>query len=107
MSDLKKTVKYDALFSLEAGKATPAPPVGSVLGASGININDFCKRFNEWSKNYDGVVAIGVLVYDDGSFDILTENEYLKYKKSALNFSLSSFYHKWEAEIDPTSGKRL
>lgn len=40
MSGLKKTVKYDVIFSLESGKATPAPPVGSVLGASGININN-------------------------------------------------------------------
>lgn len=107
MSDLKKTVKYDVIFSLEAGKATPAPPVGTVLGPAEININEFCKRFNEWSKNYNGVIAIGVLVFDDGSFDILSEKEYLKYKKSVLNSSLSSFYHKWEDEINEKSIKSL
>lgn len=107
MSDLKKTVKYNVIFSLEAGKATPAPPVGPVLGPSGINLNDFCKRFNEWSKNYDGVTTIGVLAFDDGSFDILTKKEYLEYKKSVLNSSLSSFYHKWEDEKAQTSRKSL
>lgn len=95
------------IFSLEAGKATPAPPVGTILGPSEININEFCKRFNEWSKNYNGVIAIGVLVFDDGSFDILSEKEYLKYKRSVLNSSLSSFYHKWEDEINEKSIKSL
>lgn len=71
MAKKKKLVGLVKL-QLEAGKATPAPPVGTALGPKGINIMDFCKRFNAATQSMEGyVVPVIIRVYEDRSFDFV------------------------------------
>ena len=59
---------------INAGKATPAPPVGPALGAHGVNIMGFCKEFNERTKNQVGlVIPVVITVYADRSFTFITK----------------------------------
>lgn len=72
----KKTKKVIGIVKLqiEGGKATPAPPVGPALGQKGINIMDFCKRFNAATAGQEGfIVPIVITVYEDRSFDFITK----------------------------------
>ena len=69
-----KEVKYALNLKLPAKKATPAPPVGPSLGPSNINLIKFCDDFNNWSKNLQGEIEFGVLIYDDLSYDILSNH---------------------------------
>lgn len=63
-----KTIKIQA----EGGKATPAPPLGPVLGQAGINIGEFVKQFNDQTRDRMGVVIpVVITVYDDRSFDFV------------------------------------
>jgi large subunit ribosomal protein L11 len=58
-------------LELEAGKATPAPPVGRDLGPHGFNLVEFCRRYNDESKGQQGrIVPAEVTVYEDRSFDV-------------------------------------
>ena len=69
----KKITGYVKL-QINAGKATPAPPVGPALGAHGVNIMGFCKEFNERTKNQVGlVIPVVVTVYADRSFTFITK----------------------------------
>jgi large subunit ribosomal protein L11 len=64
----KEVVKKIKL-EIPAGKATPAPPVGTVLGPAGINLGDFCSKFNEASKDKMGdIIPTEITVYNDRSF---------------------------------------
>ncbi|HLD27533.1 MAG TPA: 50S ribosomal protein L11 [Patescibacteria group bacterium] len=57
-------------LQLKAGAANPAPPVGTALGPHGVNIQDFCARFNEATKDKGGdVIPAEISVYEDRSFD--------------------------------------
>ena len=59
-------------LQIPAGKANPAPPVGTVLGPAGINIQDFCSKFNEATKDKMGdVIPCEISIYDDRSFDFV------------------------------------
>ena len=67
---MAKEIKAEVKLQLDAGKANPAPPVGTALGPHGINIADFCKQFNEATKNMMGdVVPAGITIYTDRSFE--------------------------------------
>jgi len=67
----KEVVKKIKL-QIPAGKATPAPPVGTVLGPAGINLQDFCSKFNEASRDKMGdVLPCVITIYDDRSFDFV------------------------------------
>ena len=62
-------IKTILKLQIPAGKANPAPPIGSKLGQHGINIADFCSRFNEATKDMEGdVTPVEITVYDDRSF---------------------------------------
>ncbi len=62
---ITKVVKID----IEAGKATPAPPVGTIFGPLGINLQDFCSKYNEATRDKMGdIVPAEVTVYEDRSF---------------------------------------
>ncbi len=66
----KKEVTRTITLQIFAGKANPAPPVGTALGPAGINIQDFCKQFNDATKDMNGdKVTVVIRVFDDRSFD--------------------------------------
>ncbi len=61
-------------LQIAAGKATPAPPVGTALGPHGVNIMDFCKAFNAKTGGQDGMIIPAVVtVYADRSFTFITK----------------------------------
>ena len=67
----KEAVKKIKL-QIAAGKATPAPPVGTVLGPAGINLQDFCTRYNDATREKMGdVLPVEISIYDDRSFDFI------------------------------------
>ncbi len=69
----KKVMDYIKL-QIEAGKANPAPPVGPALGQRGVNIMEFCKAFNETTKDKMGFkVPVVITVYSDRSFTFITK----------------------------------
>lgn len=67
----KKIVKKIKVQA-QGGKATPAPPLGPVLGQAGINIGEFVNQFNERTREQMGsVIPVEITVYDDRSFDFI------------------------------------
>jgi len=65
---MAKAVKANVKMKLQAGRATAAPPVGSILGAHGVNMMDFINPFNDQTKDLNGaVVTVHVTIYDDRS----------------------------------------
>jgi large subunit ribosomal protein L11 len=59
-------------LQISAGKATPAPPVGTVLGPAGVNLQEFCTKFNDATRDKMGdVIPCEISVYDDRSFDFV------------------------------------
>ena len=67
----KEAVKKIKL-QIPAGKATPAPPVGTVLGPAGINLQDFCTKYNDATRDKMGdVLPVEISVYEDRSFDFV------------------------------------
>ena len=69
----KEVVKQIKL-QIEAGKATPAPPVGPALGSSGVNIMQFVKEFNDRTANQAGmIIPVVITVYQDKSFEFMTK----------------------------------
>jgi large subunit ribosomal protein L11 len=74
MAKKKKEVIGIVKLQIEAGKATPAPPVGPALGQKGVNIMDFCKRFNARTAKQAGlIIPVVIKVYKDRSFDFITK----------------------------------
>lgn len=67
-----KPVKAVVKIQIEAGKANPAPPIGTALGPQGINLMDFCKQFNAATAKMDGdVVPAVITIYEDRSFTFI------------------------------------
>ena len=70
----EKEVVKQIKLQIEAGKATPAPPVGPALGSSGVNIMQFVKEFNDRTASQAGLVILVVItVYKDKSFEFITK----------------------------------
>ena len=87
----KEVVKVIKL-QIEAGKATPAPPVGTVLGPAGINLGEFCTKYNDATREQMGnVLPVEISVYEDRSFDFVIKTppaaflikKYAKVKKGS------------------------
>ena len=58
-------------LNLEAGQATPTPPIGPILGQQGININKFCTDYNKLTKNYTGLmIPVRVDIFENKTFNI-------------------------------------
>ena len=71
---MAKEVKNVIKLQIEAGKATPAPPVGPALGSSGVNIMQFVKEFNDRTASQAGfIIPVVITVYQDKSFDFITK----------------------------------
>ena len=91
----KEAVKKIKL-QIEAGKANPAPPVGTVLGPAGINLQDFCTKYNEATRDRMGdVLPVEISIYEDRSFDFVIKTpptafllkKYAKVKKGSTQGS--------------------
>ena len=68
----EKEVSNIIKLQIEAGKATPAPPVGTVLGPAGINLQEFCTKFNDATRDKMGdIVPCEISVYEDRTFDFV------------------------------------
>jgi large subunit ribosomal protein L11 len=66
--EISKVIK----IQIEAGKATPAPPVGTVLGPAGVNLQEFCTKYNDATRDKMGdVLPVEITVYEDRSFDFV------------------------------------
>jgi large subunit ribosomal protein L11 len=71
---MAKKVRAIIKLQIEAGKATPAPPVGPALGQHGVNIMAFCKDYNEQTSSQAGsIVPVEITVYEDRSFTFVTK----------------------------------
>ena len=71
---MAKEVVKKVKLQIQAGKATPAPPVGTVLGPAGINLQDFCTKYNDATKDKMGdVLPVEISIYDDRSFDFVVK----------------------------------
>ena len=89
---MAKEVVKKIKLQIEAGKATPAPPVGTVLGPAGINLQEFCTKYNDATRDKMGdVLPVEISVYDDRSFDFVIKTppaaflikKYAKVKKGS------------------------
>jgi large subunit ribosomal protein L11 len=71
---MAKKVQASVKLQIAAGKATPAPPVGTALGPHGVNIMEFCKAFNAKTAKDDGLIIPAVVtIYADRSFTFITK----------------------------------
>jgi len=71
---MAKKVTAMVKLQIAAGKATPAPPVGTALGPHGLNIMDFCKNFNSKTAKDEGlIIPVVITVYADRSYTFITK----------------------------------
>lgn len=69
---MAKTIKKIVKLHIEAGKANPAPPVGPALAPTGMNMAEFCQKFNADTKENIGFkIPVEIIVYDDRSYDYI------------------------------------
>ena len=74
MPPKKKKIAALVKVQLQAGGATPAPPVGTALGPHGVNIMDFCKAYNAQTESMRGnVIPVEITIYEDRSFTFVTK----------------------------------
>ncbi len=93
---MAKEVVKKVKLQIQAGKATPAPPVGTVLGPAGINLQEFCTKYNDATRDKMGdVLPVEITIYDDRSFDFVIKTpptafllkKYAKIDKGAVKGS--------------------
>ncbi len=71
---MAKAIKTVIKLQVAAGKANPAPPVGTALGPHGLNIMDFCNQFNEQTRTLgDTIIPVELTVYEDRTFSFITK----------------------------------
>ena len=69
---MAKEVVKEIKLQIPAGKATPAPPVGTVLGPAGINLQEFCTKYNDATRDKMGdIIPVVISVYEDRTFDFV------------------------------------
>ena len=69
---MAKAITKKIKLPIPAGKATPAPPVGTVLGPAGINLQEFCTKFNDATRDKMGdVLPVEISIYEDRTFDFV------------------------------------
>jgi large subunit ribosomal protein L11 len=69
----KKKIVKEIKLQIQAGKASPAPPIGPALGAAGVNIMGFCKEFNAKTQGGSDILPVVISVYVDKSFSFITK----------------------------------
>ena len=91
---MAKKVKTTLKLQIQAGKATPAPPIGTALGPHGLNLMDFCSQFNaKTADKGDFVIPVLITIYEDRTFDFVLKTppvsdmikKALKLEKGAAN----------------------
>ena len=89
---MAKEVAAQLKLYVPGGQANPAPPVGPALGQHGVNIMDFCKRFNDKTKDKQGLVLPAVItIYKDKTFDFIVKTPPSSFLiKSAANLAKAS-----------------
>ena len=96
---MAKNIKTIVKLQLPAGKANPAPPVGTALGPHGLNLQDFCAKFNAATADKgDSVIPVEITIYEDRSFD-------LKYKTPPASDLLKKAAKVEKGAKDPLKGK--
>lgn len=91
---MPKPIKAIVKLQLPAGEASPAPPLGPALGQHGLNIADFCQKFNQATKDKKGdIIPVEITIFEDRTFDF-------KLKTSPVTFLL-----KKAAKIEKGSGE--
>ena len=69
---MAKQVTKKIKLQIPAGKATPAPPVGTVLGPAGINLQEFCTKYNDATRDKMGdILPVEISIYEDRTFDFV------------------------------------
>ena len=69
---MAKAITKKIKLQIPAGKATPAPPVGTVLGPAGINLQEFCTKFNDATRDKMGdILPVEIFIYEDRTFDFV------------------------------------
>lgn len=69
---MAKAITKVISLQIPAGKATPAPPVGTVLGPAGINLQEFCTKYNDATRDKMGdIIPVKINVYEDRTFDFV------------------------------------
>lgn len=71
---MAKQIKSIIKLQIAAGKANPAPPIGTVLGPTGVNMMDFCSQFNERTRELgDTIIPVEFTLYEDRTFSFITK----------------------------------
>src|SRR6266567_2706493 len=74
MAPRKKKIAAVVKVQLQAGQATPAPPVGTALGPHGVNIMDFCRQYNAATESQRGnIIPVEITIFEDRSFTFITK----------------------------------
>jgi large subunit ribosomal protein L11 len=111
----KKPVKKIRL-QIEAGKASPGPPVGPVLGQHGVNIPQFCQMYNDQTREMIGsVVPVEILVYEDRTFSLVLKTppvavllkKYAKLEKGAANPLLTKVGKVTRAQVEEIANIKM
>jgi large subunit ribosomal protein L11 len=74
MAPRKKKIAAVVKVQLQAGQATPAPPVGTALGPHGVNIMDFCRQYNAATESQRGnIIPVEITIFEDRTFSFITK----------------------------------
>lgn len=88
---MAKKIKIVLKLNIPAGKANPAPPIGPSLGQHGVAIMDFCNKYNDLTKQMQGVIPAVVTIYEDRTFTfVLKKPPVSELIKKALNLAKGS-----------------
>ena len=69
---MAKKIKAQVKLHIKAGEATPAPPVGPALAPHGINMGEFCQKFNDATREMKGFkIPVDIMIYEDRSYDFI------------------------------------
>ncbi|MFH1643262.1 MAG: 50S ribosomal protein L11 [Patescibacteria group bacterium] len=92
MAKIKAKVK----IQIQAGKATPAPPIGPALAPHGINLSDFCQQFNDKTRDMEGnVVPADVIIYEDRTFSFVLKQPLVSHMiKKSIGIEKGSGFQK-------------
>ena len=113
---MAKAITKKIKLQIPAGKATPAPPVGTVLGPAGINLQEFCTKYNDATRDKMGDVApVEITIYDDRSFDFVIKTaptaflvkKYAKIKSGSAKGSTETVATLTEAQLREVAETKL